>query len=325
MVVAGIALAATWAAPAGTAVAQPVNDADLPAVPLGLELYMPFPETNPPTFDRIGLGHRLFLDPVLSADRTVACASCHRPEHAFADTVARSRGVEGRRPARHTPSLLNAGYRRSFFWDGRTDSLEEQVLEPIADPDEMGLPLPRAAARLSSDPEYVAAFERVFRRPPAVPDLARALASYVRSLRSGNSALDRFSAGDTTALTPLAREGYRTFLGPARCAFCHGGPLFSDGGFHNTGVGWGDGDPGRAAVTGREEDRGAFKTPSLRDVARSAPYMHDGSLGTLEEVVEFYDRGANPNPHLDPEIGPLHLTPREREALVAFLRSLSGG
>ncbi|MFW6010859.1 MAG: cytochrome-c peroxidase, partial [Gemmatimonadota bacterium] len=194
-------------------------------VPLGLELYMPVPADNPSSPERTALGRRPFFDPVLSRDRTVSCASCHRPEHRFADTLARSRGVGGRRPARNTPSLLNVGYQGYFFWDGRVTSLEDQVVQPIAHPDEMGLPLGGAVARLAADERYRAAFARASGDAPTEAHLARALASYVRSLRSGGSAADRYAAGDTAALGPLAREGRRIFLGRGRCAACHGGPL----------------------------------------------------------------------------------------------------
>lgn len=291
--------------------------------PLGLQLYMRIPDDNPLTRAGVELGRRLFDDPVLSADRSVSCASCHQPDHAFADTVARSAGARGRRPARNTPSILNAGYGKSFFWDGRVDHLEEQVVRPVSHPDEMGLPLDSAVARLQRSEPWVEEFREVFEGDISSANLARALASYVRTLRSGDSPADRFVAGDVRALGPEARAGYRIFVGKGNCTACHAGPLLTDERFHNTGVSPG-GDAGRFIVTGLEADRGRFNTPSLRNVEQTAPYMHDGSLSTLEDVIDFYDRGGNANPNLDPEVRPLGLTAEERAQLEAYLRSLTG-
>ena len=303
------------------------GEPEVPAAPPeGLPLYMPIPEDNPLTPGKIALGRRLFFDLSLSSDRTVSCASCHRPEHAFADTVALSRGAGGNRPTRNTPSLLNAGYAGPFFWDGRADTLEEQVVQPIANPREMGLPLSEAVERLRTDSNYRRAFRVAFGEDRVNANrLAKALASYVRSLRSGDSPADRFAAGDVDAVSPPAREGYVLFVGKAGCAACHGGPLFTDERLHNTGVAVGGGDLGREQVTRRPEDRGRFNTPSLRNVARTAPYMHDGSLETLREVLEFYDRGGGSNPDLDRRLKPLSLTPAEIDNLLAYLRTLDSG
>jgi len=182
--------------------------------------------------------------------------------------------------------------------------------------------------RLEREPDYRERFKAAFQDGEiSAPNLARAIASYVRTLRSGDSPFDRFFAGDSTALSTEAREGFQLFVGRARCSLCHSGPTLTDRSFHNTGVAWRDGvlaDSGRAAVTGTREALGAFKTPSLRNVARTAPYMHDGSIATLEEVLEFYNDGGSVNPYQDPDIHPLNLTTTERSALLAFLRSLSG-
>lgn len=292
--------------------------------PEGLPLYLPVPDENQLTPDKTALGERLFSDPVLSADRSLSCASCHRPDHAFADTLALSSGVRGRRPTRNTPSIQNAGYTGPYFWDGRTETLEDQVVRPVTNPREMGLPLPEAVARLRIDSSYREAFREAFDGGDVnATRMARALATYVRTLRAGDSPADRFTAGDVDALSPEARSGYRLFVGKAGCAACHGGPLFTDQRFHNTGVSWGSEDAGRAEITGRPEDRGKFNTPSLRDVAETAPYMHDGSMATLRDVVEFYDRGGGTNPNLDRRLKPLALTPREIDDLVAYLRALS--
>ena len=207
--------------------------------------------------------------------------------------------------ARHVPTLINRGYDRAFFWYGRISSLEEQVLQPIQDPKEMDMTLERVVKRLKRRRSYRKQFQVAFARPTNAEDLARALASYVRTILSGDAPVDRYMNGKRDALSVQARQGLRIFLGKGNCTACHLGPTFTDESFHNTGVAWQDGellDPGRFAVTGKEADRGAFKTPTLREVAHTAPYMHDGSLETLEEVIDFYDDGGRKNPYLDPEI-----------------------
>jgi len=271
------------------------------AIPLGLDLYLPVPEHNPLTAQKIEAGRQLFFDRRLSRDGSIACASCHDPERAYSDGRSIAVGVFGRKGRRNAPALLNRGYGRLFFWDGRAASLEEQVLKPIEDPNEMDLPLSEASARTGLS-------ER---------ELSQALASFVRSILSGDSPFDRFLNGDRHALTAGQQAGLQIFRGKANCIACHVGPSFTDERLHNTGVAWRDGRLGDPGAGG-----GEFKTPTLREVARTAPYMHDGSLDTLEEVIEYYDRGGNRNPSLDGEIHPLHLSPAEKESLVSFLRSL---
>lgn len=284
---------------------------DEPRVPLGLDLFMPVPEDNPLSPEKIALGKKLFTDARLSRDGSISCATCHDPQRSFTDARPASVGVFGRQGSRRVPAIINRGYGKSFFWDGRIATLEQQVLEPITNPLEMDLALEEAAARVGLDAVM----------------LSKALASYVRMIRAGDSPYDRYVAGNRTALSEEARAGLQVFRGKANCIVCHVGPNFTDEKFHNTGVGW-DGqsfpDPGRSGVTGKEADSGAFKTPTLREIARRAPYMHNGSLATLEEVVEFYDRGGNRNPNLDPEIRPLELSAAEKRALLAFLRALTG-
>jgi cytochrome c peroxidase len=273
----------------------------------------------------IELGSRLFFDPLLSRDRTIACGSCHVPERGFADSQPFSAGVSGRRTARNTPTLLNRARGTSFMWDGRASTLEEQALLPIENPLEMDLPLDEALARLASDGPYRAAFERVFARAPDRAGLAAALAGYVRTLVTGTSAVDRFRAGEFEALSDGERAGLWLFESRAGCWRCHSGANFSDEDFHATGVGAVDGRPedGRFAVTGREQDRGRFKTPTLRGLALTAPYMHDGSLATLAEVVEFYRRGGQPSTHRDPLLRPIEMDERDARHLVLFLEALS--
>jgi cytochrome c peroxidase len=302
-------------------------------VPLGVDLYMPIPEDSPLTPARVALGRHLFSDAVLSRDGTRTCAACHNPQRAFTDGRPLAIGIRGQTGTRNAPTLINRGYGRSHFWDGRAASLEQQVIEPISNPRELDLSLDEAVDRLVLTPAYRDRFEAAFGRPVNRDDLARALASYVRSIVAGDSPFDRHVNGDTTALSEEARRGLQLFRGKANCTACHVGPLLTDEQFHNTGIAWRSSpgsrlatfqDPGRFAVTGKDVDRGAFKTPTLREVARTAPYMHDGSLATLAEVVDYYDRGGNPNAFRDPELRPLELTPDEKRALIAFLGSLSG-
>jgi len=298
-----------------------------PIVPLGLDLYMPVPEDNPLTSEKVELGRKLFSDPILSRDKSLACAGCHDPERGFTDGRAVSVGVFGRVGTRSVPTLVNRAYGSSFFWDGRTSSLEEQVLQPIQDPKELDMTLKDVVERLRHDRKYSELFQAVFGRIPTHVDLAKALASYVRTILSGDSSFDRYLNGERDALSEREREGLRIFRSKGNCTACHVGPNFTDERFHNTGIAWRDGellDPGRFEVTGKEDDRGAFKTPTLREIAQTAPYMHDGSVATLEEVIEFYNRGGNTNLYLDPELRPLHLTAEEKKSLLAFLKSLSG-
>jgi cytochrome c peroxidase len=288
-------------------------------IPLGLDLYMPVPADNPITAEKIELGRRLFNDRRLSRDRTVACSSCHDPDHAFSKPDAISPGVFGRRGRRNAPALINRGWGRSFFWDGRVATLEEQVLKPIGDPNEMDLSIAEASQRVAVLPQ----------------NMSRALATYIRSIMSGNAPYDRYVNGDRTALSAEAQAGLRVFRGKGNCTACHVGPNFTDEMLHNTGIAWARQveavgtagsfrDEGRAAINGKPEDRGAFKTPTLREIERSSPYMHDGSLASLDEVVDYYDRGGNRHVLLDPEVRPIGLTGPEKHALVAFLRSLTG-
>jgi cytochrome c peroxidase len=299
------------------------------AIPLGLDLYLPVPDDNPLTTDKIDLGRRLFSDRRLSRDGSTACVTCHDPARAFSDGRMLAVGIAGRVGRRHAPALINRGYGRAFFWDARIATLEEQVLKPIEDPNEMDLPVEEAAARVGVDRMT----------------LSQALASYVRSILSGDAPYDRFVNGDQTALSPDQRTGLQVFRGKGNCTACHVGPTFSDERLHNTGVAWAGGagaaggagrsggarpagtdylDEGRATITGEPEDRGAFKTPTLREITRTAPYMHDGSFASLDRVLEFYSDGGRPNPHLDTEIRPLHLTVPEQQAVIAFLGALSG-
>ncbi len=313
----------------GAACAAPTPSLNTSArftIPRGLDRYRPVPEDNALTPAKVALGRALFSDSLLSQDRSLACATCHDPARAFTDGRPVSIGVHGRRGRRNVPTLVNRAYGKSFFWDGRMSTLEKQVLEPIQDSLEMGMTLGEVVRRVDGNPEYRARFHDVFGRDPTADDLASALASYVRTILSGGTRFDQYAHGDTAALSSQVRRGLAVFRGNG-CVVCHVGPNFTDELFHNTGIAWQDGglaDSGRYVVSRRPGDQGAFKTPTLREVARTAPYMHDGSLETLADVIEFYNNGGRLNPFLDPAIHPLNLTEEDRHALLAFLESLSG-
>ncbi len=275
------------------------------------------PADNPLTPAKVELGRRLFFDPRLSRGERLSCASCHKPAFGWADPRSFSVGVDGVSGTRNAPSVLNRGLARLQFRDGRAASLEAQALGPIGNPIEMGSSPEAACESLNRDPEMRERFVASFGGPATPERLAKALASYERTLLAGGAPVD---GTDPAGMSPAARRGQRIFQRSA-CQRCHQGPTFSDEAYHNLGVGMSVPSPdlGRFGVTGRDVDRGAFRTPSLRNVSVTAPYMHDGSLESLEEVVEFYDRGGNPNPWLSPLVGPLGLTPAEKADLVAFL------
>lgn len=292
-------------------------------VPPGLPP-LPVPPDNPLTPERIELGRRLFYDPeALSPHGTVACASCHRQERAFTDALTLSIGAHGRKHWRSTLSLANAAYAPHLLWDGSLSSLEQDVLVTLTAPAALDWPDTAAFAdRLRQLPRYREAFRRAFRAEPSAMLAAKAIASFVRTILSGSSPYDRFQQGDTAALTPQQRRGFQLFL-RAGCADCHRPPLFTDHRFHCNGLLAHYWEPGRAAVTGRPADFARFRTPSLRNVALTAPYLHDGSLGTLQEVLQRYNRGGYPIAAKDPRIRPLGLSEEELAALEAFLHSLT--
>jgi cytochrome c peroxidase len=303
--------------------------------PLGLPA-VPIPASDPPTADTIALGQRLFYDVRLSRDSLISCASCHNPHLGFADGQSGSQGFGGIRGSRNAPTILNAAYNVMQFWDGRAASLEEQVGGPIANPIEMNLPHELAVARLNADPGYRQEFERAFGAGPVtMAKVEESIASFERTLLSGNSPFDRYVYGaDKTAMSPAAIRGLAVFTDKKRgnCVTCHTVgeeyALFTDGKFHNLGIGLDRTgqltDLGRFVQTKAEADKGAFLTPSLRNVALTAPYMHDGSAKTLKDVVDFYVGGGNSNPQLDKEIKETKLTFEERADLVAFLDALTG-
>ncbi len=297
-------------------------------LPLGLQEQAAYiPADNPPTPAKIALGKMLYFDKRLSVDGTVACATCHAPRFGFTDGQPVSTGIKRQKGGRSAPTVINRLFSKEQFWDGRAADLEDQALGPIQNPIEMGNTLENVVATLKKTPGYVKAFEQAYGDPDISPKrIAQAIASFERTVLSGNSPFDRYEAGDKKALSASARRGMELFRGKARCQVCHAGFNFTEEGYNNIGVGMDKPKPdlGRDNVTKQEADRGAFKTPTLRHIHATAPYMHDGSLKTLMEVVEYYNKGGTPNPYLSKEIKPLNLTEQEKADLVAFLHALTG-
>lgn len=291
-------------------------------IPAGLPA-LSVPPDNPLTEAGVELGKQLFFDKRLSVDNALSCASCHDPSRGWSNGKAFALGVGGKLGDRNVPSIVNVTYSTFLFWDGRASGLEEQALAPILNLDEMAMPSPaELESRLNRIPGYREQFQCVFGTDVTAANVGKALAAFQRTILSGNAPYDRFKAGEADALSESAQRGMKLFSNKAHCSACHSGPNFTDGAFHNIGVGFNNKnlDVGRQKITGLLGDRGSFRTPTLREVVRSAPYMHDGSLNTLEEVIDYYDRGGIRNPQLDEEISPLKLTPQEKRDLLAFLR-----
>ncbi|MDB5386434.1 MAG: Cytochrome-c peroxidase [Planctomycetaceae bacterium] len=290
-------------------------------VPSGLPEII-HPADNPITPEKVALGAQLYFDPRLSSDGKVSCASCHDPAKGWSNGEAVATGVNGLKGGRSAPTVLNTAFQVFQFWDGRMNTLEEQALGPIQNPIEMNMTLPEVVKRLNGIPGYKSQFQKVFKTDVTSEGIGKAIAAFERTVLSGDSPYDRFTAGDAKALSPAAERGRDLFFGAARCSSCHSGPNFTDNAFHNIGIGMHHKEPdhGRYASSKLEGDKGAFKTPTLRDIARSAPYMHDGSLKTLEEVVAHYNKGGFPNEYLDEEIFPLKLTKEQIADLVTFMK-----
>jgi len=329
-------------------------------IPLGISESLwrrRIPKDNPLSVEKIALGRALYFDKRLSIDGTVSCATCHDPALAFTDAKVVAVGRGDRRGTRNAPTILNVAFNEVFFWDGRASSLEDQVTHPLLSSFEMGMTNDRTlTARLSAIPEYQRQFKRVFKAEDITIDaIAKAIAAFERTLLSANSRFDRFIMGEKTALTEAQKRGWVLFKGKAKCIECHTysrqKPFFTDFRFHNPGVAVADtaldeilrsfvssskdtsgmvlahsagvSELGRFAVTLQSVDIGAFKTPTLRDLELTSPYMHDGSIKTLIDVVQFYNRGGNANRYLDERIQALRLTDAEVNDLVEFLRSLT--
>jgi cytochrome c peroxidase len=286
--------------------------------------FLPSPAANPPTAAKLALGERLFFDKEISASGTIACASCHDPKLAFSDGEPHGRGISGRRLLRHTPTLWNVAWSQLLFWDGRAGSLEAQVRFPVEHPDEMGDSLENAVLRLSRHDSYVRAFATAFPADPEIKagNLALALAAYERTLVSPPTRFDAWIAGDVAAFSDAELRGFRLFTGKGRCSNCHSGFALTDNNFYD--IGLPGEDKGRGAVIGLAAADYAFKTPTLRELAWTAPYMHDGSLATLEDVVRHYEAGGVARPSRSRDLPQqLRLSPGERADLIAFLETLS--
>lgn len=285
--------------------------------------------TSEEPLSKAELGKKLFFDPILSEDRTISCASCHKPEFAFADTLSFSLGVRNTPGERNTPSAMNLAGRLQLFWDGRSSSLEMQALEPIANPTEMNLPVAEAVSRLNGDKFYAKAFRKLYKSDITAAQLAEVLAAYERSLETSNTPYDRYINGDNQAMSASAIRGRNLFIGKANCANCHSGEDFTADRFKNIGLFDGKGllDQGRFNIVKDSTYLGHFKVPGLRNVALTAPYMHNGMFKTLREVINYYNHpdqfvknGFNRDPSLNT---PLNLSEGDITDLEAFLHALT--
>jgi cytochrome c peroxidase len=284
---------------------------------------IPFPKDNPYTPEKAALGKKLYFDTRLSVSSAQSCGNCHSPSFGWGDGLAVGVGHGMQKLGRHSPTVINAAWGGIFMWDGRLATLEEQALGPIQSPGEMNMPLDQLMKRLESVPEYKPMFVRVFpEEGVTAKTLAKAVATYERTVVSERAPFDAWIEGDETAISGEAKRGFAVFNGKAQCAACHEGWNFTNDGFQD--IGLSSDDIGRGKfVAGVIKMEHAFKTPGLREIARRAPYMHDGSLATLEQVVEHYDRGGVDRPSRSDLMKPLGLTIEEKADLVAFLKTLT--
>lgn len=298
---------------------EPTNVWQRPAVPA--------PADNQPNAARIDLGRHLFFDPRLSGSGMISCATCHNPALGWSDGQGTAVGFRSKQLKRATPTIINAAYQTLQMWDGRKNSLEDQALGPILSEDEMNLPAELLEARLRSIPGYHTLFEAAYPGEGITSNnVAKALASFERTVVSNDAPFDKWQRGDAKAMSAAAQRGFALFNGKAKCALCHQGFNFTDNGFHNIGVPaiTQNSDEGRFAHRKVKVLKGAFKTPTLRDVALTAPYMHNGAYQTLEEVVDHYDRGGASTDNLDANMVPLQLTEQEKRDVVEFMLTLTG-
>ena len=303
----------------------------VPKMPLGLdEEAFNIPQDNPMTQEKIELGRILFFDKRLSANNTIACASCHIPALAFTDGQPVSTGIHNQQGGRSAPTAINRGFSVAQFWDGRAATLEDQSIGLFANLIEHGfVNHDQLVTKITGIQGYKRLFKNLYGSSTITKEqIGKAIATFQRTLISGNSSFDRFDYdGDEKAISESAKRGKNLFFDKARCNLCHMGTNFSDEKFHNIGIGWDDSDTldlGRYRVSKNEKDLGAFKTPTLREISKTAPYMHDGRFASLEEVIEHYNKGGVKNPFLDNQLIPLNLTKSEVKDLVAMLRSLEG-
>jgi cytochrome c peroxidase len=299
---------------------------DIQPLPAQLSTYEPMsiPADNPMTPEKVALGRQLFFDERLSSDGSRSCYSCHVCEMGLTDGLPKAIGAGNKPLTRSSPTLWNIGYHKEFYWDGRSGSLEKQALAAWTGAN-MGAKADEIVAKLNGLQDYKAQFQKVFQSDATPDNVVKAIAAFERTIISGNTAWDRWKAGDNTAISASAWRGWNIFQG-IKCNNCHDGVLFTDQQYHNIGIGMDqkEPDPGRFKVTNKPEDTGAFKTPTLRDIEKSAPYFHDGSAKTLEEAVDIMLAGGKPNQYLDKKnLQPNKLLPEQREDLLNFLRSLT--
>ncbi len=308
---------------------QGVRGNDFPLFPpIGPLPPVTIPANNPQTKAKVELGKKLYFDPRLSGNNWISCATCHNPALGFADGLPRMLGgPTSKEGGRHSPTVINTAYNEFQFWDGRAATLEEQALGPIQNPNEMFETLDNVVRKLSGIPDYVKAFQEVFGTGVTADGIAKAIAAFERTIVFANSPFDRYKQGDEHAMTESARRGMDLFNGKAECIKCHNGPNFTDNRFHNIGVPADDPlkeDLGRYNVTKNDADKGAFKTPTLRNIAETGPYMHNGFFPTLFEVVQFYNGGGGRSENKSPDIHALNLTPQEVVDLLEFMKALTG-
>jgi cytochrome c peroxidase len=297
-----------------------------PKAPLGLPP-LSWPPDNPYSAAKVELGRYLYFDKRLSADESVSCASCHLPQHAFTDGAPVSTGIKSQKGGRSAPTVINRAYSLAQFWDGRAATLEEQAKGPMANPIEMGNTHEAVVAAIQKIGGYKPLFAKAFGSDEiSIDRIAMAIATFERTILSGNAPYDRYKKGDKKAMTPEQVRGMSVFFDKAKCDRCHENANFTLNAYANLGVGTDKPDPdvGRFAITKDPRDWGVFKIPTLREIEHTAPYMHDGSLKTLEEVVDFYSKGGIPNKNLDANMRKLDLTDQEKKDLVSFLKALSG-
>ncbi|MEO8595832.1 MAG: cytochrome c peroxidase [Candidatus Solibacter sp.] len=297
-----------------------------PKVPLGLPAFS-WPKDNPYSPAKVELGRVLYFDRRLSADESTSCATCHAPEHAYTDGASVSTGIKSQKGGRSAPTVINRAYSLAQFWDGRAATLEDQAKGPIANPIEMGMTHDMAVERLRGIAGYRAMFAKSFGSEEIDIDrVAKAIATFERTVLSGNAPYDRYKRGQKSAMNASQVRGMDVFFNKAKCDRCHEGSNFTLNAYANLGVGSDKPEPdeGRYVVTKDPRDWGTFKTPTLREIEHTGPYMHDGSLKTLEEVVDLYDKGGTANRNLDANVKKLNLTAQEKQDLVAFMKALSG-
>ncbi len=289
---------------------------------------VPVPTDNPQTPEKVELGRKLYFDKQLSGDKSMSCATCHSPTLGYGDGKPRAIGFGNKELGRHSPTVLNTAYNHFQFWDGRALTLEEQAKGPIMAPGEMNVGSEEVMlGRLNDVSQYKESIQKIFGEAPSLNNVAKAIAAFERTIVTKDSPFDRYAKGDKASLTDAQKRGLILFIGKANCTACHNGPNFTDNKFHNLGApqeGPLKEDLGRYGITKDEKDKRAFKTPSVRNAELTAPYLHDGSMDTLEKLIDFYNKGGGDDPNKSELIFPLNLSAQEKQDLITFIKSLTG-